>query len=38
MQTDRLNTWIEISETAYAHNLAFFKKQIPPTTELSVEG
>jgi len=36
MQTDKLNTWVEISEKAYANNLSFFKKLIPPTTELSV--
>lgn len=36
MQTDTLNTWIEISEKAYAQNLSFFKKLLPPTTELSV--
>ena len=31
-----LNTWVEISESAYAHNLAFFKKLISKDTELSV--
>ena len=31
-----LNTWIEISESAYAHNLKFFKQTLSPTTELSV--
>jgi alanine racemase len=36
MKTDKLNTWIEISGKAYANNLSFFKKLIPPTTEFSV--
>jgi alanine racemase len=36
METENLNTWVEISEQAYAHNLAFFKKIIPKGTELSV--
>ena len=36
MQTDKLNTWVEISETAYANNLSFFKRRIPPSTEFSV--
>lgn len=36
MNTDKLNTWIEISAKAYANNLSFFKKLIPPTTEFSV--
>jgi len=36
MNTDQLNTWVEISEKAYAHNLAFFKKRIPARTEFSV--
>lgn len=31
-----LNTWIELSETAYAHNLNFFRRRIPRETELSV--
>lgn len=36
MKTDQLNTWVEISEEAYAHNLAFFKQKIPDRTEFSV--
>ena len=36
MHTENLNTWVEISEPAYANNLAFFKKLIPETTEFSV--
>jgi alanine racemase len=35
MNTGQLNTWVEISEKAYAHNLAFFKKRIPSRTEFS---
>ncbi|MCB0266004.1 MAG: alanine racemase, partial [Calditrichaeota bacterium] len=30
------NTWIEISEAAYAHNLQFFRKIIGSRPELSV--
>lgn len=30
------NTWIELSESAYAHNLKFFRRHIGPETELSV--
>jgi len=36
MNTDNLNTWIEISEDAFAFNLDFFKKIIPEKTELAV--
>jgi alanine racemase len=36
MNTDNLNTWIEISEEAFASNLDFFKKIIPENTELAV--
>ncbi len=36
MNKNNHTTWIEISQSAYAHNLAFFRKKIPPTTELSV--
>lgn len=36
MSTAHLNTWVEISEAAYAQNLAFFKRHIPPGTEFSV--
>jgi alanine racemase len=35
MNTKNLNTWIEISEKAYAQNLNFFKNFIPKKTELS---
>jgi alanine racemase len=35
MNTQNLNTWIEISEKAYARNLTFFRHFIPPSTELS---
>ncbi|MFW6161009.1 MAG: alanine racemase [Acidobacteriota bacterium] len=31
-----LNTWIELSEAAYTHNLDFFRRRIPRKTELSV--
>jgi len=36
MNTEQMNTWVEISEIAYAHNLAFFKQRIPARTEFSV--
>jgi len=36
MKTDQMMTWVEISEKAYAHNLAFFKQRIPSRTEFSV--
>ena len=36
MNTRLLNSWVEISETAYAHNIAFFRKLIPAHTEFSV--
>lgn len=36
MSKEQLNTWVEISEEAYAHNLAFFKRKIPDRTEFSV--
>lgn len=36
METQNLNTWLEISESAYAANLDFFKKRLPPNTEFSV--
>lgn len=35
MNTENLNTWIEISEKAYAQNIRFFKHLIPEDTELS---
>lgn len=36
MNTKNLNTWLEISESAYAANLQFFKKRLPARTEFSV--
>lgn len=36
MNTDNLNTWIEISEETFAFNLDFFRKIIPEKTELSM--
>ena len=33
--TDRLNSWIEISESAYASNLAFFRRLLGDDVELS---
>ena len=30
-----LNNWIEISESAYSHNLHFFKNQLPEKTEFA---
>jgi alanine racemase len=36
MKIKDLNSWVEISESAYAHNLAFFKKIIAKNTELAV--
>jgi len=36
MSTERLTSWVEISEASYAHNLTFFKKRIPSHTELSI--
>ncbi len=36
MQKDSVNTWVEISESAYAANLKFFKRRLPPETEFSV--
>ncbi len=36
MDTQRLNTWLEISEGAYAHNLAFFRRLVGPAVELAV--
>lgn len=35
MDTKRLNTWVEISQSAYISNLNFFKKIILPKTKLS---
>jgi alanine racemase len=35
MDISKLNTWIEISEAAYAHNLNFFRSRLSPATELS---
>ncbi len=35
LDTKRLNTWIEISESAYKNNLAFFRKLVGPSVELS---
>lgn len=36
MNTKNLNTWIEISEDAFAFNMDFFRKIIPEETELAV--
>lgn len=36
MKIKDLTTWLEISESAYAANLAFFKQRLPRNTELSV--
>lgn len=36
MNTEALNSWVELSEKAYAHNLVFFKRKLKPQTELSV--
>jgi alanine racemase len=36
MNIKNLTTWLEISESAYAANLAFFKRRLPGNTELSV--
>jgi alanine racemase len=36
MNTNNLNTWLEISETAYKSNLSFFRKLLPRETEFSV--
>ena len=36
MNTDNLNTWIELSEDAYVSNLDFFRRIIPKETELAV--
>lgn len=36
METRSLNTWVEISESAYVNNINFFKKLILPKTELAV--
>lgn len=36
MNAETLNTWVELSEKAYAHNLAFFKRKLKPQTELAV--
>jgi len=35
LEIKRLNTWIEISESAYKNNLTFFRKLVGPTVELS---
>jgi len=35
MNTTELNTWIELSESAYAQNISFFRSLIPQKTELS---
>ncbi len=35
MDTLRLNTWLEISEGAYARNLAFFRRLVGPGVELA---
>jgi alanine racemase len=35
VDTSKLNTWVEVSEPAYAHNLAFFRKRLSPGAELS---
>jgi alanine racemase len=36
MKTQDLTTWLEISESAYANNLSFFKHRLPQRTEFSV--
>ncbi len=36
MVDKKINTWVEISKSAYAHNLKFFKKKLPSYTEFSV--
>jgi alanine racemase len=36
MNPPDLNNWIEISDSAYRHNLQFFKNQLAETTEFSV--
>ena len=36
MNTQNLNTWLEISESAYKSNLTFFKSLLSPETEFSV--
>jgi len=36
MKRTDLTTWLEISESAYAKNLAFFKRRLPRHTEFSV--
>ncbi|MCJ7579184.1 MAG: alanine racemase [Candidatus Aminicenantes bacterium] len=36
MNTDNLNTWIELSEDAYVSNFEFFRRIIPKETELAV--
>jgi len=36
MNKNNYTTWIEISQSAYAHNLTFFRKKIPSATEFSV--
>jgi alanine racemase len=36
MLKDKLNSWLEISESAYAKNLSFFKERLPKNTEFSV--
>ncbi len=36
MDTRKITTWIELSESAYAGNLAFFKERLPRHTEFSV--
>lgn len=35
MDTRQLNTWIEISRSAYRHNLAFFRRMLGPQVEIS---
>ena len=35
MDTRKLNTWVEISRSAYLHNLAFFRRLLGPNVELS---
>jgi len=36
MKTHEFTTWLEISESAYASNLTFFKQRLPQHTEFSV--
>lgn len=35
VRTTALDSWIELSESAYAHNLRFFRRRVGPEVELS---